>query len=106
MPDPTQQAFRALADPTRRDIIRLLSHQDMTLTQLTAQFDITRAAVKKHLTMLGDGGLVTVEPRGRERLHRLNPAGLAPVIDWLGWFDRYWDDRLGALKSAIERTPS
>ncbi|WP_420013415.1 ArsR/SmtB family transcription factor [Tateyamaria sp.] len=103
MTQPDQNAFRALADPTRRDILRLLSSQDMTIAQVAGQFDMTRAAVKKHLTVLSDGGLITVEARGRERINRLNPVGLAPVFSWLEYFDRFWDDRLDALKSAIEK---
>ncbi len=99
----TQLAFRALADPTRRDIVMLLAEEDMTIGQLTDRFDMTRAAVKKHLTVLSDGGLITVEARGRERLNRLEPSGMAPVLDWLSYFDRFWDDRLANLKDAIER---
>ncbi len=99
----TQLVFRALADPTRRDIVMLLADEDMTIGQLTDRFDMTRAAVKKHLTVLSDGGLITVEARGRERLNRLEPSGMAPVLDWLSYFDRFWDDRLANLKDAIER---
>ncbi len=103
MTDQTQNAFRALADPTRRDIVRLLSEQDMTIGQLTNQFEMTRAAVKKHLTVLSDGGLITVEAKGRERINRLEPKGMAPVLDWLSYFDQFWDERLADLKEAIER---
>lgn len=98
----TQNAFRALADPTRRDIVQMLASQDMTIGQLTDRFDMTRAAVKKHLTVLSDGGLITVEARGRERINRLEPKGMAPVLDWLSFFDQFWDDRLAKLKKAIE----
>lgn len=98
----TQNAFRALADPTRRDIIRLLADKDMTIAQLTDRFDMTRAAVKKHLTVLSDGGLITIEARGRERINRLEPQGMAPVLNWISYFDQFWDDRLAKLKSAIE----
>lgn len=103
MTNQTQQAFRALADPTRRDILAMLTRQEMTIAQVSDRFDMTRAAVKKHLTVLSDGGLITVEARGRERINRLNPIGLAPVLDWFDIFDRFWDDRLTDLKSAIER---
>ncbi|WP_299636640.1 metalloregulator ArsR/SmtB family transcription factor [uncultured Ruegeria sp.] len=103
MENQTQNAFRALADPTRRDIIQLLTSRDMTIGQLTDRFDMTRAAVKKHLTVLSDGGLITVEVRGRERINRLEPQGMVPVLDWLRYFDRFWDDRLNSLKEAIER---
>jgi DNA-binding transcriptional ArsR family regulator len=103
MTDPTQTAFRALADPTRRSIICLLAQDDMTIAALTDHFDITRAAVKKHLTVLSDGGLITIEPRGRERINRLNPAGLQPVFDWFRFFDQFWDQHLNDLKTIIER---
>ncbi|WP_299611840.1 metalloregulator ArsR/SmtB family transcription factor [uncultured Tateyamaria sp.] len=103
MSDQTQNAFRALADPTRRDILTMLGRQDMTIGQVSDRFDMTRAAVKKHLTVLSDGGLISVEARGRERINRLNPAGLAPVLTWLEFFDRFWDDRLSDLKTAIEK---
>ncbi|KNG95321.1 ArsR/SmtB family transcription factor [Pseudaestuariivita atlantica] len=99
----TQPTFRALADPTRRDILQMLATGDMTIAQITDRFDMTRAAVKKHLTVLSDGGLITTEVRGRERINRLDPAGFAPVRDWLTFFDRFWDDRLTALTDAIEK---
>ena len=102
MMEDSQPAFRALADPTRRDIVKLLMGSDMTIIELTGHFDMTRAAVKKHLTVLSDGGLITVESRGRERVNHLNPHGFAPVLDWLSYFDRFWDDRLTNLKTAIE----
>ena len=103
MNDATQNCFRALADPTRRDIVRILAGSDMSIGQLTDQFDMTRAAVKKHLNVLSDGGLITVRAKGRERINTINPTGMAPVLDWLTYFDAFWDDRLNALKTAIEK---
>ena len=103
MPDTAQHTFRALADPTRRDILKLLSQQDMTIADVSDRFDMTRAAVKKHLTVLSDGDLITVTPRGRERVNSINPQGFAPVLSWLEFFDNFWDDRLEALKTAIEK---
>ena len=103
MNEATQNCFRALADPTRRDIVRMLAGSDMSIGQLTDQFDMTRAAVKKHLNVLSDGGLITVQAKGRERINTINPTGMAPVLDWLSYFDAFWDDRLNALKTAIEK---
>ncbi|WP_223422015.1 ArsR/SmtB family transcription factor [Tateyamaria pelophila] len=103
MTDTAQNVFRALADPTRRDILRMLGRDAMTIGQVAGQFDMTRAAIKKHLTVLNDGGLITVEARGRERINKFNPAGLAPVLSWLEYFDRFWDDRLAALKTTIDK---
>lgn len=103
MPDSTQMTFRALADPTRRNILALLRTKDMTIADVSDQFDMTRAAVKKHLTVLSDGGLITITPRGRERINSINPNGFAPVLSWLEVFDNFWDDRLDALKNTIEK---
>ncbi len=98
-----QAAFRALADPTRRDILRLLTKGGMTIGEVTDAFPMTRAAVKKHLTVLQEGNLIEVTPRGRERINRLRLDGLRPVLDWITELDAAWDDRLNALKSAIEK---
>lgn len=98
-----QPSFRALADPTRREILLMLRDRDLTIAEVSENFDMTRAAVKKHLTVLSDGGLITVQTRGRERINSLSPEGIKPVLDWLGFFDGFWDDRLLALKSAIEK---
>ncbi|MCF2904527.1 metalloregulator ArsR/SmtB family transcription factor [Octadecabacter sp. CECT 8868] len=98
-----QPLFRALADPTRRDILLMLRTEDMTIAQVAENFDMTRAAVKKHLTVLSDGGLITVRAEGREKINTLNPSAFAPIKDWLSYFDAFWDDRLGDLKSAIEK---
>ena len=100
---PAQLTFRALADPTRRDILLMLRDNNLTIAQVADNFDMTRAAVKKHLTVLSDGGLIEVRAKGRERINQINPKGLAPVLDWLGFFDAFWDDRLSTLKSAIEK---
>ncbi|MEM1273574.1 MAG: metalloregulator ArsR/SmtB family transcription factor [Pseudomonadota bacterium] len=99
----TQETFRALADPTRRDILAILATADCTIAEVADGFDMTRPAVKKHLAILERGGLITVEPRGRERINRLAPDGLRPVVDWIATLEVFWDDRLTALKSAIEK---
>ena len=101
MPAP-QDTFRALADPTRRDILHLLTKADMSIAEVSDQFDMTRAAVKKHLNVLEQGALITVRRKGRETFNALHPEGMAPVRDWLSFFDRFWDERLDNLKTAIE----
>ena len=103
MQSPDQATFRALADPTRRDILQLLARSDMTIGQVAQAFPMTRAAVKKHLSVLEDGHLIAVEPRGRERINRLRPNALQPVLHWMNELDAAWDARLNALKSAIEK---
>ena len=97
-----QGVFRALADPTRRMILMHLSAKDMTIGEVAGHFDMTRGAVKKHLTMLEEGALISVHPRGRERINRLEPMALKSVSDWIMYFSRFWDERLSSLHEAIE----
>ena len=97
-----QETFKALADPTRRMILTHLSRGDMTIGEVTDKFDMTRAAVKKHLTILEEGQLISVHVQGRERINRLQPEGLKTVSEWITYFDQFWDKRLGALRAAVE----
>ncbi|GAA6208403.1 metalloregulator ArsR/SmtB family transcription factor [Cognatishimia sp. WU-CL00825] len=97
-----QPIFRALADPTRRDILLMLSKDSLTIAQISDQFEMTRGAVKKHLTVLEQGNLIQVQTRGREKLNRLNPKALQPAFDWLGYFESFWDEKLSNLKTLIE----
>lgn len=97
-----QPAFRALADPTRRAILSGLAEREMTVGEVSARFTMTRAAVRKHLRVLEDGGLIAVRAAGRERITSLAPARLKAAHDWIGGFSRFWDDRLNALKDAVE----
>jgi len=97
-----QNSFRALADPTRRMILMHLSTKDMTIGELTDHFDMTRAAVKKHLNILENGKLISVQSSGRERINKLEPIGLKSVSDWIKYFDRFWNERLNDLKNVVE----
>ncbi len=98
-----QMGFRALADPTRRSILQLLANDDMTIAEVAENFQMTRAAVKKHLTILNEGNLISVQVDGRSRRNSLNADGLKQVFDWFGYFDAFWDSRLNTLKSEIEK---
>lgn len=102
MPGSEQGAFRALADPTRRQILIDLAKSEMTIGEVCERFEITRGAVKKHLVILEEGNLISVHPKGRERINRLEPMALKSVADWLEYFSHFWDAKLGDLKSAIE----
>ena len=97
-----QEAFRALADPSRRAILMHLTEDDLTIAEVSSRFEMTRGAVKKHLTILEEGGLISVRARGRERVNHLEAKALKPVFDWIGYFDRFWDTRLEKLSNAIE----
>lgn len=98
-----QPTFRALADPTRRTILRLLNSRDMTIGEIAENFEMTRAAVKKHLRILEEGGLVSVEVKGRQRINRLERDAFAVVTEWLEGFDEPVEDRLAALRRSVAR---
>ncbi|MES0811115.1 metalloregulator ArsR/SmtB family transcription factor [Roseibium sp. SCPC15] len=103
-PSPTQlqSVFQAIADPTRRSILSMLSEQDMTIGEIVDRFSVTRAAIKKHLVMLERGGLISVQQRGRERINTLEPMGLKSVDDWLSHFHQFWDQKLSKLQTVAE----
>jgi DNA-binding transcriptional ArsR family regulator len=100
--DRLQPVFRALADPTRRSILRDLAREPQSIASVASRFAISRPAVVKHLAILREGGLIAVETRGRERINVLQPQKLKSAAEWLGFFDAFWDDRLAKLKLAVE----
>jgi len=97
-----QQTFKALSDPTRRSILMHLSQQDMTIGEVSSYYDMTRAAVKKHLNILEKGNLIKAHKQGRKRINTLKPDGLQTINAWMNYFDRYWDKKLHNLSAAIE----
>lgn len=106
MPDPAQDSqpvFRALADPTRRAIISMLADGPRPIADIAAGFDMTRPAVAKHLAVLKEGGIISVQRQGRERINHLDPQALKTAADWLNHFDRFWDERLAKLKEVVEQ---
>lgn len=102
MTDP--DVFRAIADPTRRQIMSLLAGGDLRVSDIASRFDMSRPAVSKHLALLESAQLIRVEHQGREAINRLNPDGLKPVAEWLTFFNQFWDDKLIKLKQAVEES--
>ena len=97
-----QAVFRALADPTRRAIIGMLTEQSMSVNEIAANFEMSRPAITKHLGILKDGDLITVKANGRERINSLRPQGLKTVAEWVAQYSQFWDKKLDNLKTAIE----
>ena len=98
-----QPVFRALADTTRRHILMQLSTHDMSIAEVAEHFDMSRTAVKKHLTILQEGQLISVRQHGRERINHIEPNKLKAVSDWINYFSHFWDQQLNQLKQAIEQ---
>ncbi|WP_168992177.1 MULTISPECIES: ArsR/SmtB family transcription factor [Mesorhizobium] len=97
--------FRALADPTRRQLLDSLHIRNgQTLNALCAEMDMTRQAVTKHLAILEEANLVTTIRKGREKEHYLNPVPINEIADrWIGKFERGRLNALGDLKKRLER---
>jgi DNA-binding transcriptional ArsR family regulator len=94
--------FQAVADPTRRGILKLLTEREMPIAAITESFPITRTAINKHLYVLTEAGLVTSRKAGREKLYSLQPEPLKELQDWLSYFELYWDNTLLRLKGFVE----
>lgn len=98
--------FSALSDPTRREVIRLLSEAGpSTLGELSTELPVTRQAVSKHLVVLEEAGLVTTSGATRRRRYRLTPRPLADAMGWMVDVGAEWDERLEALRRHVERRP-
>ncbi len=94
--------FRALADPTRRAVLERLAHGETTVSDLTAQFPVSQPAISQHLATLRRAGLVSDRHEGRHVFYRAEPAGLAPLIDWVDRYQTFWHERLGRLSSLLK----
>ncbi len=93
-------AARAVAEPTRREILHLVRHDERTVSDIAEHFDITRPAISQHLRVLADAELVTVRNEGTRRYYRARPEGLAELTDWMAGF---WTSSLQSLAIEVER---
>lgn len=94
--------FRALADPTRREIIDLLATRALTVTELLAHFSFSQPALSRHLRLLREAGVVDVAIEGRTHRYRLAAAALGDVAGWLARHRRFWGERLDALGAVLD----
>jgi len=101
------RTFTALADPTRRAILRRLARGDATVGELARPFRVSRPAVSKHLRVLERAGLVRRTREGRVSRCALNAAALREAAEWVEWYRVFWEGRLDALARYAEgRTAS
>ncbi len=91
--------LRALADPHRRDILRLVQDDELPAGQIAANFELTQQAVSQHLSVLKRAGLLDERREGTRRLYLFRSASLEPLRDLL---EEFWPDALGRLKRAVE----
>jgi DNA-binding transcriptional ArsR family regulator len=94
--------FRAIADPTRRDILRLLRGGQHSVGEIAAKFTQSRPAISKHLRLLRSAGLVVTHERGTTRICELNATPLRNVDAWLRDYRSFWRASMGNLKRYVE----
>jgi DNA-binding transcriptional ArsR family regulator len=95
-----EAAARAIAEPRRRAILRLVRDDELSSGEIASHFDVTRPAISQHLSVLKEAGLVSERRNGTRRLYRARPEGLAELRAFL---DELWGARLQALKREAER---
>ncbi len=99
--DEVDRIFRALADATRRDILRRTMAAEASVSRLAAAYDMSFAAVQKHVAVLDEAGLVTKQPRGRERIIRGNPETIRKAQDLLDRYEEIWRCRIDQLDALL-----
>jgi DNA-binding transcriptional ArsR family regulator len=98
----TADAFNAVAEPRRRQILDELVGGELPVNDLVARLDLAQPLVSKHLRVLREVGLVDVRDEGRQRIYRLNGPSLKPIHDWVSNFERSWEERFERLDVVLE----
>jgi DNA-binding transcriptional ArsR family regulator len=100
------RTFSALANATRRGLLERLAQGEATVTELARPYDMSLAAISKHLVVLERAGLVQRRVAGREHWLSLSPEPMAPAVSWLTGYRRFWEGSLQALASLLESETS
>jgi DNA-binding transcriptional ArsR family regulator len=102
---PARDVFAAIASPVRRQLLDALWAGPLAVRDLAASFEVSRPAVSQHLAVLRAAELVTEERVGRERRYRLDPRPLREVQTWVAHYERFWTERLTALRDVLGEQP-
>ncbi|SDD41262.1 DNA-binding transcriptional regulator, ArsR family [Mucilaginibacter pineti] len=94
-------AFQVIADPSRRQILQLLSKDNMTINSLADNFDMSRPAVSKHIKALYNAGFISIQDIGRERHCTLKQDGFNELQEWLAYYDAFWGSKLKKLGALL-----
>jgi DNA-binding transcriptional ArsR family regulator len=94
--------YEAIADPTRRRIIDLLAHESLNAGTIAEAFAVSRPAISRHLRVLRETGIVSVEEEAQQRFYHLNPERLSDVAAWIARYTTFWDEHLGRLAAHVE----
>jgi DNA-binding transcriptional ArsR family regulator len=98
----TTDAFNAIAEPRRRDLLDALVGGERPVNDLVSTLGLTQPQVSKHLRVLREAGVVDVRDQGRQRLYRLNAAALRPIHDWVQGYEALWNERYERLDDVLD----
>jgi len=98
-----RDAFQAIADPTRRQIIGMLSNKALNVNSLAESFDMSRQAISLHVKILTECGLITIKQQGRERFCEAQLDKLSEVAMWVEQYKRHWESKLDSMETYLEK---
>src|SRR5262245_3903875 len=96
-----RDVFQAIADPTRRQIINMIAHKELNVNAVAENFEVSRAAIYKHMKILTECGLLVIRQQGRERFCEAKLQQLNEVSDWVEQYRQLWAARLDSLESYL-----
>jgi DNA-binding transcriptional ArsR family regulator len=104
MPAETRRdAFQAIADPTRRQIIHLIANRSMNLNSIAEQFDMSRPAISQHIKILMECGMVEIRQQGRERFCEARLDHLREVSQWIDQYKQFFENKLDNLETYLDK---
>lgn len=103
MAQPTLDVFQVVADPSRRQMLQLLSKNSLTINSLAENFDMSRPAVSKHIKVLYSAGFISIQDIGRERYCTLKQDGFNELQEWINYFDKFWSSKLKKLEALLNQ---
>ena len=98
----TADAFNAVAEPRRREILDALAQRERPVNELVDLLGLAQPHVSRHLRVLREVGAVDVRDEGRNRVYRLNPQALKPIHDWVASYQHHWEERFDLLEDVLE----
>ncbi len=96
-----RDVFQAIADPVRRDIIKLLAVEPRTVNAVAEKFDVSRPAISKHLKILKECGIIVFNKQGRERFCHIQPKNLIPAFLWIEQYRNLWEEKLDSFENYL-----
>ena len=98
-----RDVFQAMADPIRRDIIRLLANEILSVNEVADHFEISRPAISKHLKILEECGIVSISQKGRTRYCTIQPKELIPAFLWIDQYRSLWEEKIDSFENYLNQ---